>query len=130
MLARAILALAALALSAVLAVQALSARADVELTRLVLNPTPLTAQQRARADVLLRRADRLSLDTRTDLERGTLRARADDARGAGAQFESVVRREPQNLEAWALLARAAERYDPALAATARARVRKLAPPVR
>jgi hypothetical protein len=130
MLARATLALAALALAAVLAVQALAARADLELTRLVLNPTPLTAQQQARADMLVGRADRLSLDTRTDIERATLRARAGDFRGAGAKFESVVRREPQNLEAWALLARAAERYDPARAAEARARTRRLAPPVR
>lgn len=130
MLARAILALAAVALAAVLAVQALSARADVELTKLVLHPTPLTAQQRERAGALLDRAGRLSLDTRVDIERGTLRARAGDLRGARAQFESVVRREPENLEAWALLARVAERYDPARAAAARARVRRLAPPVR
>lgn len=130
MLARAALALAALVIAGVLGVQALGARADVELTRLVLSPTPLSAAQRARAAVLLERAGRLGLDTRTDIERATLRARAGDLRGAGDQYRAVVRREPQNIEAWALLAVAASRYDPALAASARSRVRALAPPVR
>ena len=41
----------------------------------------------------------------------------------------AVAAEPENLEAWALLARAARTEDPALAARARARQRELAPPV-
>ena len=45
------------------------------------------------------------------------------ALAAGAGFELLI-------TAWALLSRAAERYDPSLAATARDRMRELAPPVR
>jgi hypothetical protein len=108
---RAALALAALAVAAVLAVQAVGARADGELSRLVLSPSQPTAAQLAGGRTLLARARRLNPDTRPDVLGGLLR-------------------EPENLEAWALIARLAQGQDAALEATARSRVRALAPPVR
>jgi hypothetical protein len=127
---RVALALAALAVAAVLAVQAVGARADAELSRIVLSPSTPTAAQRARGRTLLPRAQRLNPDTRPDILGGLLRLRGGDARGAVAAFRGVVRREPENLEAWALIARIAGSQDPALVARARSRVRALAPPVR
>ena len=55
--------------------------------------------------------------------------RAGRTREAIAVLRRTVAAEPENLEAWALLARAARTEDPALAARARARQRELAPPV-
>ena len=45
------------------------------------------------------------------------------------RLRSVVAREPENYEAWAALAFNARTVDPALAARARARARRLSPPV-
>ena len=129
MVARLLVAVAALAVAGWLAVEALGARADTELTGLVLSPKPLTAAQQARARVLVDRAARLNPDTRPDEIRGILRLRAGDSRGAARAFQAIVRAEPENLGAWALLARAAGGYDATLAARARSRVRALAPPV-
>jgi hypothetical protein len=129
MVARTTLAVAALVVAGWLAVEALGAHADAELTRIALSPTTPTAAQQARARTLLARTARLNPDTRPDEVRGILRLRAGDLRGAAAAFRQIVRREPDNLGAWALLARAAAGYDPALAAAARSRVRALAPPV-
>jgi hypothetical protein len=130
MLLRAALALAALAVAAVLVVQAVGARADAELSRLVLSPSQPTAARLAGGRTLLARARRLTPDTRPDVLGGLLRLRAGDTRGALAALRGVVRREPENLEAWALIARLAQGQDAALEATARSRVRALAPPVR
>ena len=129
MVARIAVAVAALVVAGWLGVEALGARADTELTRIVLSPHDLTPAQQARARTLVARTARLNPDSRPDELRGILRLRAGDARGAGAAFAAIVREEPDNLGAWALLARAAGGYDPALAAAARARVRALAPPV-
>ena len=127
---RAVLALAALAVAAVLAVQAVGARADAELSRIVLSPSPPTAAQLDRGRTLLERSRRLNPDTRPDILGALLRLRADDTPGALSALRGVVRREPENLEAWGLIARLARGHDTALEATARSRVRALAPPVR
>jgi predicted Zn-dependent protease len=44
-------------------------------------------------------------------------------------LDTVVRREPANVQAWGLLADAADHADPVRAAAARARVLALSPPV-
>src|SRR5690242_6555102 len=127
MLARIPVAVLAVVAAGWLVVQALGAHADAEVSRIALSPKPVTAAQQARGRTLVAREARLNPDTRPEVLRGLLRLRAGNARGAAAAFVSVVRREPDNLGAWALLARVA---DPAGAAQARARVRALAPPVR
>jgi hypothetical protein len=127
---RAPLALAALALAAWLGVQAVGARAQDELTDLALKPGKLTPAELRHADALVERAGRLSPDRRPQMFRALLEAREGDRRAAVAGLASVARAEPENVQAWALLARLAAGYDDALAARARARVRVLAPPVR
>ena len=58
-----------------------------------------------------------------------LEVRTGDRPAAVATFTRLTEREPRNAELWALLARAAEGYDPALATRAVARARALSPPV-
>jgi len=125
-----IVALGAVAIAAWLGVQAIGARADTEATRIVLAEKTPTAAELRRADGLAARMARLNPDTRPQQLRGLVAYREGDMRRAGAIFEAMAREEPENLQAWALLARVAERYDPSLAATARRRVRALAPPVK
>ena len=119
----------ALLIAAWLAVQAVGAHAQDELTRIVFAARDPTPAQRARALTLIERAERLNPDRRPEFMRGALLLREGNARGAAAVFARVTREEPESLEAWALLERAARAYDPALAAQARARARALAPPV-
>lgn len=126
------IALVALCLTAAgwLAVQERAARAEAELTQLVFQTRgPLTGEQARRGSELLRTDRRLSLDRRPELFEAVLLLRQDRLAGALAVLERAAREEPESLEAWALLARAAARADPALAARARARVRALSPPV-
>jgi len=59
----------------------------------------------------------------------TLRLKGDDTAGARSVLEQAVREEPENAEAWLLLARATEDGDPARSEQAMARVRALAPDV-
>jgi Flp pilus assembly protein TadD len=127
MLARALLLVAALVAGGWLAVQERAARAERRLTHLAFETRgPIDA-----ADVrsLLAADRRLNPDHRPDLFEGVLLAREGNPRGAVAALRRAVAAEPENVEAWALLASAAARLDPALAARARARVRELAPPV-
>jgi hypothetical protein len=83
-----------------------------------------SASQLARAGTDLRRAGQLNPDTVPDVDLALLeRARGRQAR-ASKTIEDVVRREPDNLVAWAVLAVLARAgdpaaYDRALAARAR-----------
>jgi predicted Zn-dependent protease len=129
-LARGVLAVTAVAIAGWLALQAVGAHGDAEVTRITLSERTPTAQERARALELIDRMERLTPDRRPQQLRGLVAYRAGDMRRAAAIFHGLTRAEPENLQAWALLARAAERYDPSLAAKARARARELAPPVR
>ena len=61
--------------------------------------------------------------------RAAIAIRAEDFPAATRDLQAVVAGEPENLEAWSLLARAAEQADPGLAARASARARELAPSV-
>ena len=116
---RGLVAVLAVAIAGWLGVQAVGAHGDAEVTRITLNERTPSAQERARALRLIGRMERLNPDQRPEQLRGLV-----------AYREGDTRREPENLQAWALLSRAAERYDPSLAATARERTRELAPSVR
>ena len=87
---RELAAIVAVAAAGWLGLQAIGAHGDAEVTRITLSERTPTAQQRARASLLIDRMERLNPE----------------------------------------LSRAAERYDPSLAETARERMRELAPPVR
>lgn len=59
--------------------------------------------------------------------RATLEIRARRERPAYDSLTEIVRREPENVQAWALLALVSRRIDPPLAARAARRVRELDP---
>jgi predicted Zn-dependent protease len=67
----------------------------------------LSAQQGAHADSVLRAAGTLNPDSQVDLLRGAVALREHQQQRAARILESVVAREPMNVEAWALLAQAA-----------------------
>jgi hypothetical protein len=121
---RIVLIVAALLAGAWLVTQARAARAEDQLTKI--------AFEDGRGDTAsLLAADRLlNPDRRPDLFEGVILGRAGDDRGAVAAIQRVTTAEPENIEAWGLLASAAKRTDPRLAARAAAAARRLAPPVR
>jgi hypothetical protein len=113
-----------------LAVQERAAQAESELDAIAFGPGgALGPDSVARAEELLRADRRLNPDRRPDLYEAVVLGRAGRTREAIAVLRRTVAAEPENLEAWALLARAARAEEPALAARARARQRELAPPV-
>ena len=127
---RVLLVLLALLAGGWLAVQERAARAEGELEAIAFRPGgALEAASVARAEDLVRTDRRLNPDRRPDLYEAVVLGRAGRTREAIALLRRTVDAEPENLEAWALLARAARTEDPALAARARARQRELAPPV-
>jgi predicted Zn-dependent protease len=98
--------------------------------RLALAPdaTDASASEAAR---LLDAARFLNPDTRPLLAEGSLlvaRGGAGARRGM-AMLEQAVRKEPDNVVAWAVLASAIRRLDPARSRQARARALELSPPV-
>jgi predicted Zn-dependent protease len=91
------------------------------------NPSPATvaASQRALID-----AEANNADTRPLVLQGELFIFAGQPRRAIPPLQEVVRREPENFEAWRLLANAATAVgNQALAAHARGRALALSPPV-
>ena len=127
MLARVLLLVVALGAGGWLFVQERAARAESRLTHLAFETKgPVDA---AEVSSELATGRRLNPDRRPDLFEGVLLAREGRPRAAVAALRRGVAAEPENVEAWALLASAAARLDPALATQARARVRALAPPV-
>jgi predicted Zn-dependent protease len=106
-------------------VQERAASAEQGLTKIAFENANL-----AEAPSLLAADRRLNPDHRADLFEAVILGRQGDFRGAVAAIQRVTRAEPENIEAWGLLASAAKRTDPALAATAQARARELSPPVR
>ncbi len=130
MAARALIVLLALVAGGWLAVQERAAGAEAELEAIAFDPGDALAPGAvARADDLLRTDRRLNPDRRPDLYEAVVLGRAGRTGEAIAILRRTVAAEPENLEAWGLLARAARMEDPALAARARARQRELAPPV-
>jgi hypothetical protein len=106
-----------------------ASRSQDELRELVSGSERPTASQIARADELRRAAERATPGQRAAMMEATLRLKAADRAGAQRVLERTVREEPDNAEAWLLLARATEDRDPALSERAMARVRALAPDV-
>ncbi len=122
---RIVLIVAALLTGSWLAVQARAAHAENQLTAIVFENGDLNDAQR------LLKADRLlNPDRRPDLFEGVILGKRGDFPGAVAAIQRVTSAEPENIEAWGLLASAAARTDPRVAAEARAAARRLAPPVR
>lgn len=113
-----------------LLVQERAARAEGRLAVLAFQTRgELTPEQVRRGEALLRADRRLDPDRRPDLYEAVLLGRRGRTAEAVAVLRDTVRAEPENLEAWALLARSAAQVDPRLAAAARARAWALAPPV-
>jgi predicted Zn-dependent protease len=67
----------------------------------------LTAGQAAHVDSLLKAAGTLNPDLQIDLLRGEAALLRHDRPRAMRSFESIVHREPDNLQGWVLLAQAA-----------------------
>ena len=126
---RAAMVLIAVAAIAWLAAGIAASRSQDELRELVSGTERPTAAQIARADKLRRAAERATPGQRAALMEATLRLKGADDAGALRVLERAVREEPQNAEAWLLLARATEDDDPARSERAMARVRALAPDV-
>jgi Tfp pilus assembly protein PilF len=127
---RIVLVIASLAAAAFLVVQERGARAAADIGTTALAPTGVpSAQQVAATRAKLPTAERWNPDTTPRVDIGVLEVRAKQYRAAGADFAAVTREEPDNAQAWSLLAFAAQRYDSGLAAKARARARALEPPV-
>jgi hypothetical protein len=82
-----------------------------------------------RAERLLRRAARHTPSAEPELKLARALVFGSQDRRAAAVLEPVTRREPENYDAWTLLAIALERSDPAASRRARARARELSPPV-
>src|SRR4051794_35902980 len=122
---RIVLIVLALAAGGWLFLQERSVRAQDELTRIGFegNGDP------GRAPALLATARRLTPDPRPDLFEGVVLAREHKLPQAIAALRRATTAEPENLEAWALLASVAAKTDPKVADAARARARALAPPL-
>ena len=83
----------------------------------------------ARAYELLGRAADRTRSTGPELRLAQLDAFTERPDRAVRRLKAVVRREPENHEAWVLLSQTARTVDPALAARAVAVARALSPPV-
>jgi Flp pilus assembly protein TadD len=122
---RIVLIAAALLAGAWLTTQVRAARAETALTPIAFEKGDLD-----RAPQLLKAAELLNPDQRPHLFEGVIQGKRGDFPAAVATFQRVTTAEPENIEAWGLLASAAKRTDPELAARAEAAARKLSPPVR
>ena len=78
---------------------------------------------------LLERAAAHTRSTQPDLRLAQLDAFLKRPDRSVRRLQPLVRREPENYDAWLLLAQTARTVDPPLAARARARARVLSPPV-
>jgi predicted Zn-dependent protease len=120
-----------LALAAIvwLALGVQATRAENELSDLVAQESVPGPDELERGEELRREAERFVPGRRPSMIEATLRIQGNDHAGAIRLLQDVVEDEPENGEAWLLLARAAEDQDPELAERAMGRVRELAPPV-
>jgi predicted Zn-dependent protease len=99
---------------------------DGERLALAPNTTRSQVDQAAR---LLEDSRFLNPDTRPMITEGAMLVARGDAREGRALLEKAVRREPDNVVAWAVLAAATRRLDPERSRQARARAVELSPPV-
>ena len=95
----------------------------------VHDPAKLTPAQVEHALSLLRRSEAHTPDTEPILDQAALLVRKGQMRRATPLLEDIVDREPENVQAWAVLALATRTTNPARSAQARARTATLAPDV-
>jgi hypothetical protein len=84
-------------------------------------------QDLARADADFRRASFLNPDTVPDLQRAYVHSARGQRERAIAEAQEVLRREPENRDAWGLLLGFLDERDAPLARRARAELRRLSP---
>ncbi|MGA2008914.1 MAG: hypothetical protein ABSH51_00055 [Solirubrobacteraceae bacterium] len=96
---------------------------------LIDQPGTPSATQTARILALLHGAARLNPDRNIALYRSQAQTRAGDSAAAVRTALSVTRAEPLNIDAWTVLAFAAQRTDPAQSRRAQREQLTLAPPV-
>ncbi|MEA2364752.1 MAG: hypothetical protein QOI32_264 [Thermoleophilaceae bacterium] len=128
MVARVALGVLALVVLAWLAVGLRNARSEAEAVRLIgtsVRTVPLEQLDRAGDDY--RSADRLNASSDPDLHLAALENFTGHPRRAIRLLREVTRREPENFDAWFLMAGVAAKRDPSLAARAEARARELNP---
>jgi predicted Zn-dependent protease len=106
-----------------------ASHAQDDLGRLVATTAHPDRADLARAAALRRDAERRVPGRRPSLLEATLLLQARDHAAAARLLEDVLADEPDNAEAWLLLAQADRDRDPARARHAMARVRALAPDV-
>jgi hypothetical protein len=128
MIARAALGVLTVAVLAWLALGLRNARLEADAVRAIgTEPARASAAQLADARDDYRRATKLNADTGPDVRVAGLANLGGHPREALTRLRDVVRREPENFDAWFLMSSVAARIDPALAARARARARELNP---
>jgi predicted Zn-dependent protease len=88
-----------------------------------------TPQDLPRAYRLLQQAAAHTRSSEPDLRLAQLDVLTRHPERAVGRLQALTRREPENRDAWVLLAETARTLDPALAARADARLRVLSPPV-
>jgi predicted Zn-dependent protease len=120
----------ALVLAAWLAVELRSSAAQDTMIGLAFARQTPTKQDLRHAESLAPRARRLNPDAEVEESIAVLQLRTGDRAGAVKTLEAITKKEPENAEVWAALARAAAGYDDALAAAARSRLNALVPAVR
>ncbi len=98
-------------------------------TSLIDDPSTPTAALTARIMRLLDGAGTLNPDRNIDLLRSQAQSRAGRSGAAIRSALAVARAEPLNIDAWTVLAFAAQQVDPSLARLARREQAELAPPV-
>jgi hypothetical protein len=105
-----------------------NARLEADAARLIgtsVRTVPRAELAKAREDYV--GADRLNLSSDPDLHRAALANFTGNPREAIQLLREVTRREPENFDAWFLMAGVSDKRDPALAERARARARELNP---
>jgi hypothetical protein len=128
-LTRAVLAVACVASAAWLFAALAPVRDQAAAVELVSGPSKPSPATVDRADELLRDAAASTPSREPALRRAELFLFAGRTAAAARAALAVVRAEPDNVEGWTVVAQAAARDDPALAARARARLRVLSPRV-
>ncbi|MEA2457515.1 MAG: hypothetical protein QOC95_487 [Thermoleophilaceae bacterium] len=96
----------------------------------VIGVNARTPAQLDHAVALLHNSARNTPDTLPEVGEAFLLVRAHRGPAAEALMRSVLRREPRNVSAWALLSQALDGRDAAGAARARAEALRLSPPVK
>lgn len=98
-------------------------------TSLISAHNNLTSAQAAAARRTLSRAGLLDPDERVNILRAQVDFHAGDTRGALALARGIVRREPDNVEAWVVVELMSRQADPSLNRLAQQRLGQLVPSV-